>query len=252
MSFVDQFNVNEPPRRVCPDKFGGLFAVFTPELLEGHDRAGYVFRPNACLDVVSYDPDYCVPGDLKMEPGTYGPPKEAVLGMIQTAINCTMGVSMDKLREDARQALSDKIERAVGADFVALIAATAVAGPGGEPGCALANAAQFLNDSGECGVGLIAGPVNWFVQLRDALVWQAGKGYHTDYVGNIVIPHTVNNNTVYALDAAVEIKISDVQILDETMPGQRTVNDRVVRAEQLYTIAVDSCEIGSFPVTPCT
>lgn len=252
MTFSDQFAYGNAPERTCPDKFGGLLAVFKPGVLEGHERAGYTFRPNACVDAIAYDPDYCVPGDVKMDPGRYGPGKDAILGMIQTAINCPLGVTLDELRDDARQTLLDNIERAIEADFVAFLdtLATAQGGPF-QAKCVLAEAAQYLSDTSECGRGLIAGPVKWFVQLENTLVWQAAKGYHTDFVGNIVIPHSVNNDTVYALDKAIEIKISDVQLLDELVPGITSTNDRVVRAEQLYTVAVDSCEIGSFAAGPC-
>lgn len=252
MSFVDQFALSEGPERKCPEKFGGLFSVFKPELLVGHERAGYEFMPHACLDVVTYDPNYCVPGDLKMEPGGIGPAKHAVLGMIQTALSCSYGLTPDELRAMAKEAIDDKIERAVEADFIAFLDSNDT--PSGGPlqaKCALAEAAQYLSNNSQCGLGIITGPVSWFEQLENTLVWQAGKGYHTDFVGNIVFPHSVDNDTVYALDAAVAIKISEILIMDDFFPGMRNVNDRVVRAEQLFTVAIDSCSIGSFTVGPC-
>lgn len=252
MSFTELMNFSDGPERICPDRFGGLLAVFKPGVLENHDRLGYSFRPNACIDVVAYDPDVCVPGDIKMDPGTYGPAKEATLGMIQTAINCTVGATLDELRDEVRETLNQNLERAIEADFINLLTAeaTPIGGPFSEK-CALARASQYLATSSECGRGLIVGPVSWFVLLENTLVWNPAKGYHHDFVGNIVVPSSVDNNTVFALDAAVDIKISDVFILDELAPGITTVNDRVVRAEQLYTVAVDSCQVGSFTVTPC-
>lgn len=251
MSFTELQGFSDGPERQCPDRFGGLLAVFPAKVLEGHERLGYNFRPNACLDTLAYDPDVCAPGDLKMTPGTYDPAIEAILGMLQTAIVCsTVGATMDELREEARRALSDNLERAIEADFIAFLDTNDT--PQGGPvqaKCALADAAQYLTNSSECGRGLIVGPVDWFIQLEDLLIWN-GK-YHTDFVGNIVIPHSVDNSTVYALDMAVDIKVSEVLLLDELAPGVTTVNDRVVRAEQLYTVAVDSCEIGSFTVSAC-
>lgn len=254
MSFTDHAAFSDGPERKCPEKFGGLLAVFKPGVLEGHERAGYTFKPRACLDVVAYDPDYCTPGDLKMDAGSYGPEKEAILGMIQTAIACSpVGATMDELRAEAQGALADKLDRAIDADFIAALVTEAVdqTATALQAKCALAEAAQFLSNSSECGRGLIVGPINWFEQLEETLVWNNAKGYHTDYVGNIVIPHSVDNGLVFALDLAVEIKVSDVMLLDELAPGVTTVNDRVVRAEQLYSIAIDSCSIGSFDVSDC-
>lgn len=252
MSFTDLQDFSTGPERQCPDQFGGLLSVFPPEELTGHERLGYSFRPNACLDVVAYDPDVCVPGDIKMTPGVYDAEVDAVLGVIQTAINCTTGATEDELRAEVREALENNLERAIEADFVTFLTTNAI--PSGGPleaTCALAEAAQFLNNSGECGRGIIVGPVNWLVQLGDVLVWHPNKGYHTDFVGNVVIAHSVDNDTVFALDMAVDIKVSEVLLLDDFAPGIRIVNDRIMRAEQLYTIAVDSCSIASFTVSEC-
>lgn len=254
MSFTDMAGLSNGPERKCPEKFGGLLAVFKPGVLEGHERAGYVFRPRACLSVIAYDPDFCQPGDIKMDPGAYGPGKEAILGMIQTAIVCSsIGATMDELREEARDALADKLGRAIDSDFIAELALLAVSQTPTalQAKCALAEAAQFLSNSSECGRGLIVGPINWFEQLENTLVWNNAKGFHTDFVGNIVIPHSVDNSTVYALDMAVEIKVSEILILDELSPAVTTVNDRIVRAEQLFSIAIDSCSVGSFDVSDC-
>ena len=250
MSFIDQMAFGDAPKRVCPDKLGSLIQAFPPGVLTGHERAGYIFRGQPCIDAIAYDPDFCVPGDLKMDPGAYPPGTEATLGMLQTAINCPLGVELDELREEARLSLSYQIDRAIDADLTAYLAALAVAGPAGSALCTLAEAGQYLATSGQCGRGIIFGPVRWFIQLVDALIWN-GK-YHTDYVGNIVIASSVDSNQVFAFDPAIEIKISEVQILDELSPGIRTVNDKVVRAEQLYSIAVDTCSVGSFTVNPCT
>lgn len=250
MSFVELSNFNNPPERECPEKSGGIFAVWKPGVLEGHDRLGYSYRPNACHEVLSYDPDVCVPGDLKMDPQTFPPAKEAVLGMIQSAFNCSVGASMDELRAAVRDALDDNLQRAVETDLVAELDLTAVSvGTDLDAKCVLAEAAQWLATNSECGRGVILGPVGWLTQLTDLLIWN-GK-YHTDYVGNIVVPSSVDNDTVYAFDNAVEIKVSDVLLMDELAPGVRNVNDKIVRAEQLYTIAVDSCQIAKFTVAEC-
>lgn len=252
MSFAELQDFSTGPDRECPEQFGGLLSVFPAKELRGHERLGYSFRPNACLDVVAYDPDVCVPGDIKMTPGAYDIEINAVIGVIQTAINCSLGSTEDELREEVREALRNNLERAIEADFVAFLLANAT--PSGGPleaKCVLAEAAQFLNNTGECGRGLIVGPVNWFSQLGDHIVWNQAKGYHHDYLGNIVIPHSVDNDTVFALDQAVDVKVSDVLLMDEFAPGIRIVNDRIMRAEQLYTIAVDSCEIASFTVSAC-
>lgn len=252
MSFLGHESVSSAPKRTCPDRFGGLLAVYPPGVLRDHERAGYTYRPNMCTEAVAYDPDYCVaPGDLKKDPDNFGPAKDAILGMLQTAVNCTVGASMDELREAAQDGLDANIERAIETDLVNFLATVAVASGSGSGVCALGAAAQFLATDSYCGRGVILGPVGWFVTLESALIWNQAKGYHHDFVGNIVIPHSVDNDTVYALDNAIEIKVSEVMLLDEVAPGIRLVNDRVIRAEQLYTIAVDSCVVGSITVEPC-
>lgn len=239
--------------RVCGDIKSLLLKAFPAKDLEAHHRAGYTFRSDACTTAFAYDPEYCTPGDVKMDPEGFGPERNAVVGMIQSAFNCSpVGETIETLREVAEQTLDNNLWRAIEADLVLdLIAFPAV--PVGGPVsalCALAEAAQFLVINGNCGKGVIVGPYNWFIQLgTENLIWNGT--YHTDLVGNIVIPVASDNNTVYAFDSNVDVRVSDVMLLDELSPGLRLVNDRVVRAEQIYTVAIDPCVVGAITVAPC-
>lgn len=253
MSFLDQQNVNNAPKRICKPLKGGLFEAYPPTSLDGHDRAGYVYQGRPCPTVASYDPDYCIPGALKIQANPFGEHKEASLGMIQAALNCSFGVSTDELRTEAENALKANLWRAADADLVAILAAEAVLQAGGsDPVCVLGRAAQFLASSGYCGTGVILGSVDWFIRLAlfNHVTWEGN--HYEDGVGNIIIPMSINTNgLVYAFDSEVDVKVSDIQLLDEPMPGQRTINDRIVRAEQLFTVAIDACAVGSFQTAPC-
>lgn len=239
--------------RVC-DNVGLLQKAFPAKVLETHFRAGYSFRSDACTTAFAYDPDYCLPGDVKMDPDGFGPETDAIVGMIQSAFNCSpVGETLETIRDVAEQTIANNLWRAIETDLAAGLAAFPGATPVASSGsalCALADGAQFLAVNGNCGKGVIVGPYNWFIQLgTDNLIWNGT--YHTDLVGNLVIPLAVADQNVYAFDSNVDIRVAPIVILDELMPGLRSVNDRVVRAEQIYTVAFDPCVVGIIPVTPC-
>lgn len=247
--------LGDPPGRdkACNDAKSLLLNAFPAKFLEAHFRAGYSFRSDACTSAFAYDPDYCLPGDVKMDPEGFGPERDAVVGMIQSAFNCSpVGETLDRLREVAEETLENNLWRAIEADLVANLAAfpPVVFAGALEAKCALAEASQFLATNGNCGKGIIVGPYDWFNQLGTThLIWNGT--YHTDLVGNLVIPLSVDNNTVYAFDSNVDIRISDILLMDELAPSIRSVNDRIVRAEQIYTVAIDPCVVGSFTVSAC-
>lgn len=240
--------------RVCNDVKSLLLKAFPTTELDTHFRSGYTFRSDPCTTAFAYDPDFCIgPGDAKMDPQGFGPERDAAVGMIQSAFNCSpVGEALDTLRQIARDTLENNLWRAIEASLVDELAAfpDLVAGGSFDPVCALAKASQFLATNGNCGKGVIVGPYDWFVRLgTDYLIWNGT--YHTDLVGNIVIPLSVDNNTVYAFDSNVDIRITDVLLMDELAPSIRSVNDRIVRAEQIYTVAIDPCVVGSFTVVAC-
>lgn len=247
--------LGNPPGRdkVCTDSNSLLLKAFPAKTLETHFQSGYRFRGDACTTAFAYDPDYCVPGAVKMDPEGFGPEKDAVVGMIQSAFNCSpVGETLEVLREIAIQTIKNNLWRAIEADLIVALLAEAPVAAGGPFSalCALAEASQYLAINGNCGKGVVVGPYNWFIQLgTDNLIWNGT--YHTDLVGNIVIPLAIPTGTVYAFDSNVDIRIAEILLMDERAPGITSMNDRVVRAEQIYTVAVDPCVVGSFEVAPC-
>lgn len=246
---------NSPGRdKVCTDLKSLLLRAFAVKELETHFRAGYTFRSDACTSAFAYDPDYCLPGDVKMDPEGFGPERAAVVGMLQSAFNCSpVGETVEVLRHIAIDTLGNNLWRAIEADLVADLAAfpgIIVAPAPLQAVCALAEAAQFLATNGNCGHGVIVGPYDWFIQLgTDYLIWDGSV--HRDLTGNIVIPLSVDNATVYAFDSNVDIRATEIMVMDELSPSIRSVNDRVIRAEQIYTVAIDPCVVGSFAVSDC-
>lgn len=255
MAFADLQNFSTPPKRICGAPFGSILNVFPAKPIAPHDRLGYSFRSEPCNGVSDYDPDVCVPvsGFPKMDPDEFGPEKEAQLRVIQSAFKCsTVGATDEELRKHAREAIERNLWREVEDALEVILDAEDT--PEGGPFdalCALAEAGQALAENSICGTGVIYGPISWFTRLGTNFVKRDGESFYRDLLGNIVIPSSITGATVYFFDSEVEIKVSEIQLLDEYSPGIRTVNDRVVRAELTFTVAIDACYVGSVTVDPC-
>lgn len=255
MSFVDLQNFSTPPKRVCGAPNGSILQAFPPKPIAPHDRLGYSYRGEPCNGIEEYDPDVCVApsGFPKMTPDEFGGEKDASLVVVQAAFKCsTVGATDEELRRHARNAIERNLWRSVDTNLTALLVAGGPAALGGPftPVCGLAEAAQYLATNSYCGTGIIYGGAAWFAQLSNTLIMQQ-NGLFTDLLGNIVIPSSVDTDSVYAFDSEIEVRTSEIQLLDEYSPGIRTVNDRVVRAELTYTVAVDNCSLGVLTVDPC-
>lgn len=256
MAFADLQNFSTPPKRICGAPMGSILFAFPTKPIAPHDRLGYSFRSEPCTSVSDYSPDVCVPvsGFPKMTPEEFGPEKEAQLNVIQSAFKCsTVGATDEELRRYAREAIEINLWREVedSLEVILLAEASPIGGPF-DPLCALAGAGQELAENSHCGTGVIYGPISWFIRLgADYITKNAGENFYRDFLGNIVIPSSIDSDTVYFFDSEVETRISEVQLLDEYAPGIRTVNDRVVRAEMVYTVAIDACFVGSITLDPC-
>lgn len=254
MAFADLQNFSTPPKRICGAPFGSILQAFPTKPISAHDRLGYSFRSEPCNGVSDYDPDVCVPvsGFPKMEPDGFGAEKFAQLGVVQSAFKCsTVGATDAELRTHARAAIDRNLWRVVEDSLEVILAAedTPIGGPF-DPVCALAGAGLELAQNSICGTGVIYGPISWFMRLGSEYLVKDGNLYR-DLLGNIVIPSSIDTDTVYAFDSEVEVRVSEIQVLDEYAPGIRTVNDRVVRAELTFTVAIDACYVGSLTVDPC-
>ena len=255
MSFVDLQNFSTPPNRVCGAPFGNVLDAFPPKPIGAHDRLGYSFRVEPCNAVSGYSPDICVgpDGALKMPPADFGGEADAQLRVIQAAFKCSsVGATDSELRELATSAIERNFWREVDDTLISILADEAVAQPGGSlsAACVLAEAAQFLATNSHCGTGVIYGSTSWVVRLTNNLI-RTDDGVYKDLVGNVIIPSSVDLDVVYAFDSEVEVRESSIELLDEYAPGIRTVNDRVVRAEKIFTVALDNCAVGSFGLTAC-
>jgi len=252
MSFVNLENVDNAPKRICKEPDGSILQVFPVKPLPPHNRAGYQFRSQGCSSVASYDADFCLPGDAKMTPQTYGGTKDAHVEVIQSAFKCSsLGATLDEIRTEAQSAVERNLWRSVDSALVTLLnaSATVFAGPWG-PQLALANAAQFLATTSQCGTGVIYGSAVWFLLLGGHEITKVDNHFE-DRMGNIIIPSSIPLNVVYAFDSEVDVMVDEVQLLDELAPGITTINDRVVRAETAFTVAIDPCKVGSFGFDPC-
>lgn len=253
MSFTDLQNFSTPPKKICGGPAGNILDAFPAKPIDAHSRLGYSFRPEACNSVTGYNPDVCVTGVTKMDPDEYDAEKEAELRVIQSAFKCsTVGATDAELRENAKMAIDRNLWRDVDQTLVDILVSESVlqGGPFGAS-CVLASAAQFLATNSYCGTGVIYGSTSWFVQLTNNLI-MTDNGVYRDLAGNLVIPSSLNLDVVYAFDSEVEVRSSDIELLDEYSPGIRSVNDRVVRAELVYTVALDNCTAGHFNLSPCT
>lgn len=247
--------LDESPGRdsICEKVKGLLLKAYPAKELDTHFRTGYRFRSEPCTTTFAYDPEFCVPGAVKMDPEGFGPEKDAVVGMVQSAFHCsTVGDTLEVLRQHAIDTIDNNLWRAIENDLVVELASQSTDQTPAplEAHCVLAEAAQFLAISSNCGRGVIVGPYDWFIQLNNDYLTDHGTHY-TDAVGNIIIPLSVDNNTVYAFDSNIDIRVTDILVMDERAPGITTINDRVVRAEQIYTVAVDPCVVGAFDVSDC-
>jgi len=253
---VDLQNFSTPPERICDGgPFGNILKAFPPVPIDPHSRLGYSFRGEPCNAVDDYPADICVgpSGFPKMEPAEYGAEKEAALMVIQSAFKCsTVGTTDEELRENATGALKRHLWRSVDNSLVTLLAAEAVdQGAALTAECLLANAAQYLATNSYCGTGVIYGSTAFVASLGTEYIFREGNTLR-DIFGNIIVPSSVDLDVVYAFDSKVEVRTSEIELLDEYAPGVRLVNDRVVRAEMVYTVAVDNCVVASFDLTPCT
>lgn len=254
MSISDFREVGDSPNRPSAAPLGSILQAFPPSQLDIHFRNGYVFRLDPCNIVTGYSPEYCdVEHAPKMDPSFYGPNIQVPVRLLQAAFACSaVGATDDELRYWAKTPLQQRLWAKVDDVLTTLLQAQAVnQTPFPIPGAlVLAQAAQYLATNSQSGTGIIYGPMSWLSQLgMDYLIrWNEAENRYEDAAGNIIIPSSVNSNIVYAFDSFVDIKTSDIQVLDEFMPAQRTVNDRTVRAEQLYTVAIGPCVVGSFQV----
>lgn len=255
MSFVDLQNFSTPPDRICLAPFGNILDAFPAKDIAPHDRLGYSFRIEPCNSVSGYDPDVCVdPADAKMDPDEYGAEKDAELRVIQAAFKCsTVGASDADLRKHASWAIERNLWRDVDVTLNTMLAAEAVSVSGPFTAqCSAAEAAQYLASLSFCGTGVLYTSTSIVAQLwQNDYLMKEGKVFK-DPFGNIVIPSSVDLDRIYAFDSTVEVRKSEILLLDEYSPGLRSVNDRVVRAELVYTVAIDNCAAGYVTVSPCT
>ena len=255
MSFTDMQNFSTPPKRICNAPFGNIFEAFPPIPIAPHDRLGYSFRIEPCNTVSGYNPDVCVdPADIKMTPDEYGAEKDAELRVIQAAFKCSsLGATDQELHDQAQGAIEHNLWRAVDTVIVSSLAAEATSiGAAAGSVCASNEAAQYLAIFSYCGTGILytSTAIVGELYFNNYLV-KEGKVFK-DPFGNIVIPSSVALDRIYAFDSTIEIRVSDIMLLDQYAPGIRSVNDRIVRAEQIYTVALDNCAAGYIEVNPCT
>lgn len=254
MAFSDLQNFSTPPGRITKAPIGSILYAFPPVPIDPHSRLGYTFRMEPCTPVTGYPPDACVQGQLKMEPDVFHGEKSAELRVMQSAFKCsTLGATDEELREIARSAINRNLWRDIDQTLVEILStdcSTALAPAPLGAGCILTEAAQFLATNSFAGTGVIYGSLNWMGQLWGQLLFRDGNIFH-DMFGNLVIPSSIDSNTVYVFDSKVEVRTSDIQLLDEHYPGMTIVNDRTVRAELTYTVAVDNCACGHFTLGSC-
>lgn len=268
MSFADLEAVGLPPKRVCfGPPIGSVLRTFPSTPLPPEFGNGYLFRGEPCNTVADYSPNYCQPGSIKKDPDHYGPTKHAVVNVLQTAFECSpVGATDQDLRDQALGAIERNLWRAVDTTLNGMIALEAVSQGGPvSPICALSAAQQYLFEHSYCGNGIIMGPASWVNLLNtnhvnlsltggDIADVTAGKEpfFYRDLFGNYIILSAADTSTVYAFDSTVDIMESEPILLDQFMPGLREHNDRVVRAETVYTVAVDnSCNVGSWTLISC-
>lgn len=253
MSISDFRELGESPDRPFASPNGNILQVFPPTTLDFHFRNGYHFRLDPCGVVTGYDPDYCGEHAPKMYPNFYGPEVNVPVRMIQSAFACsTIGATDDELRFWARTPIELKLWTQVDTILTTLLQAQAInQTPFPIPGAlVLAKAAQYLATNSRSGTGIIYGPMSWISELgMDYLIkWESSTNSYHDTAGNIIIPSSVDGTRVYAFDSFVDIKASTIQILDEFAPELTKLNERTVRAEQLYTVAIGPCVVGSFDI----
>lgn len=262
MSFMALENVFEPPKRICfgPPIASVLKVYPAKPMPEDHLANGYLFRSDGCTRVTSYDPDYCHPGDVKMTPDTFGPFKHAKVNVLQSAFECSaVGEPFEGLKDRAVSAIDRNLWRAVDSTLNEILVDEAIPQGGGTLGpiCALSAAQQFLAESSWCGNGIIMGPPSWMNLLATNHVNFEGplvdsKPFYKDLFGNLLLITVAETDKIYAFDSEVDVFTSEIQVLDEVMPGLRISNDRVVRAELVYTVAIDPCAVGSFAIENCS
>lgn len=248
--FTNLQNYSTSPKRICGTPFGSILDAFPATPIDPHSQMGYSYMIEPCNSVSGYNPDVCVTGVAKMDPGEFGGEGEAELRVVQAAFKCsTIGVTDAELIMHARGPIERNLWRSVDDTLIDILSVEAV--PSGGPFTAvgvLAEAAQHLATNSFCGTGVIYGSTSWVSRLSSEHVKRDGNVLR-DTVGNIVIPSSIDLDVVYAFDSEVEIRASEIQLLDEYAPGIRMVNDRVVRAEMLYTMAVSSCTTASFTLS---
>jgi hypothetical protein len=253
MSIFDFREVGDSPDRPSVSPNGSILQAFPPDDLNIHFRNGYVFRLDPCNIVTGYSPEYCDEHAQKVDPSFYGPNIQVPVRMIQAAFACsTVGATDDELRHWAKNPIELRLWSNVDSILIGILDSQAVNQTPFPLSAVevLAKAAQYLATNGQSGTGVIIGPQEFVSQLgMDFLIkWIPNKNRYEDTAGNIIIPSSVDNGIVYAFDSFVDIKTSEIQILDEFMPAQRNTNDRTVRAEQLYTVAIGPCVVGKFLV----
>lgn len=253
MSISDFRELGESPARPSVSPKGSILQAFPPTQLDVHFRNGYIFRLDPCNVVTGYSPEYCDEHAPKMDPSFYGGNVQVPVRMLQAAFSCSaVGATDDELRYWAKSPLQLRLWANVDTVLTQLLAAQAVSQTTFPIPAAnvLSKAAQYLATHSQSGTGIIYGPMSWLSELgMDYLIkWDEDKNHYEDVAGNVIIPSSVDSDLVYAFDSFVDIKSSAIQVLDEFMPAQRTNNDRTVRAEQLYTVAIGPCVVGSFQV----
>lgn len=251
MAFLNLQNYSDPPKRICGAPFGNILDAFPAKAIDPHSQMGYSFRIEPCNSVSGYSPDVCVTGVTKMDPDEFGAAGEAELRVVQAAFKCsTVGATDAELKMHARGPIERNLWRSVDQTLVDILSVEAVSVGGPFTAlCVLSEAAQYLATNSFCGTGVIYGSTSWVSQVSEHLSKDGNR--LRDVVGNLVIPSSIDSDTVYAFDSEVDIFASEIQLLDEYSPGIRMVNDRTVRAELVYTVALDSCATGSFSLSAC-
>lgn len=251
MAFVDLQNFTTAPPRIMNPPRGNILDAFPAKDIDPHTRLGYSFRGEPCNSFEDYDPDICAfPADAKMDPDEFiGNPKDAQLRVIQSAFKCSaVGATDAELRSYAQSAINRNLWRSADQTLVTMLNVEDSLQPGNlTPRDILAEAAQYLATNSYAGTGVIYGSAAWFTAVYPDLIVEEGNRFR-DHLGNIVIPSSVDLAVVYAFDSEVDIRTSEISLLDEYAPGIRLVNDRVVRAELIYTMAMDNCVVGSFTI----
>lgn len=249
MSFLE---LGDFPDRLCAAPKGSILEAFPPTPLTGHFANGYRFLAEPCYTTEELQTGYCVTGQEKMDPSNFGPDVPVPVYGVQAALTCSMGVSDEELISLAEDPIRYTLWKSVDDRLLELLIPLAIDQTPFpvSPLVALAEAAQFLAVNSSCGTGVIYGPLSWFSQLGNThLIYNEQTNTYYDLAGNIVIPSSHTTDIVYAFDSTVDVMTSTIELLDEFFPDRRQTNTRTARAEQLYTVAINPCVVGSFDIS---